>query len=222
MFKKLAASATNLKKAIKNPLTKSKSVTTKPSGESCETENKNCECLSSEKSISKTRGKSWLKALRKIKSEKSIKSVLSKSALKKKYVNKKKTSIESQTTVNAIVTSKKKFSLNKVVAIDLDDIGLDKFDLSDRGEILKLSEKINEVKQTVAIYIQKLQERGYKLEDLQVTSEKLTQSTQDLTAVSQNTKKKIFNKNSELKYKIALVAVSSVFFMFLTGNFFFA
>jgi len=173
MLKKIAFSATNLKLKLKKPKQKG-------------LESKSCSKLSEcQNNVSSIRSVNEIN----LKSSKSLKSIIKNNIYKNKKSNLK--TLPSEATIKKthieILPSKE-----RVLELDLNTTkNIDSFNQND---ILKIENKIEELKQTMSINFKMLQDRGFKLEDLQASSEKLNESCQDLRAVSQKTKQ-IFIKN---------------------------
>lgn len=84
------------------------------------------------------------------------------------------------------------------------DFDLFNLDLNNQGDIDKIYERVDSVKLTVSKYIEKLEERGPKLEDLEASCVKLSEQTKDLELVSRATKK-IYYDEKLVKFKLICV-----------------
>ena len=86
-------------------------------------------------------------------------------------------------------------------------------------ELLKIENKVEEVQQRVIQGFKTLEDRGLKLEDLLVNSEKLNKSCQDLMVVTQKTKK-VFIAN-DVRRNLLLVVALFLFIILSFGNIYF-
>jgi hypothetical protein len=199
MLKKLAISATNLQLKLKKPFCK-------VAGDS-----KSCSDLN-ESQI----GVPCVQLLNEtnLKPSKSLKSLLQKHISKNK---KAKTNLAIEEDQTKIKKCKDRNEHRKELVLDLKTEKL--IDSIIKIELLKIENKVEEVQQRVIQGFKTLEDRGLKLEDLLLNSEKLNQSCQDLMVVTQKTRK-VFITN-DVRRNILLVLALILFVILSFGNIYF-
>lgn len=91
------------------------------------------------------------------------------------------------------------------------NMDISKIDFNNASDVEKIYEKVDSIKLTISKYLQQMESRCPKLEDLEASCMNLHERTKDLQVMSQNTRKLYENKNF-VKFKILILAFLTFLF----------